>query len=108
MKNVDRLRPLPAGRVLELWRNSKDSAADPLERALLCNAAILAECCFFDGEPVYASAGDVLCDLTGTQIEKLLVQLAHGEASLEESSLSGVNPSFDAERFDALGKGDVP
>lgn len=106
MRELDSLRPLTAGRVLQLWREAKESAQDPLERALLCNAAILAECCQLRGERVYSSPLEALGDLTGREMETLLVRLADGggEVSLEESGVGEVNPAFDAARFRALGK----
>ena len=48
MRDVDELRPLTAGRLLELWREGRETE-DPLERVLLCNGRILAECCFCQG-----------------------------------------------------------
>ena len=106
MKTCDELRPLTAGRLLEIWRECRETTIDPLERTLLCNGRILAECCRFRGEPVYADGGDALADLTGRQIEKLLAALAEGGGHLElGSDLKQVeNPAFDAERFDTMQK----
>lgn len=106
MRKLDSLRPLTAGRVLQLWREAKENAQDPLERALLCNAAILAECCRFQGKPVYESPLEALGDLTGREMEALLVRLADGggEASLEAGDFGEINPAFDAARFQELRK----
>ena len=41
MRTVDALKPLTAGKLLELWRYYRERVEDPLERTLLCNAAIL-------------------------------------------------------------------
>ena len=76
MRGIDELRPLTAGRLLTLWREHRD--AEPLERALLCNAAVLAESCFCQGEPAFESGEDVLAELTGRQMEELLRTLAGG------------------------------
>ena len=77
MRNVDELKTLPAARILELWRDSRE--IDPLERALLCNARILAQCCFFEGRAVYADESELLRDQPF------------------------VNPAFDLDRFRTLG-----
>ena len=93
MRDIDELRPLTAGRLLTLWREHRD--AEPLERALLCNAAVLAESCFCQGEPVFESGEAVLAELTGRQMEELLRKLAGGA----QSRPAGENPSFDNDRF---------
>ena len=93
MRDVDELRPLTAGRLLALWREQRD--AEALERALLCNAQVLAESCFFRGEPVFADREDVLSSLTGQQMETLLRTLAEGG----QPASSGENPAFDHRRF---------
>ena len=51
---IDELRPPTAARLLTIWRTCREMADDPLERVLLCNAHILTECCFFQGEPAFA------------------------------------------------------
>ena len=101
-EDIDELRPLTAIRLLELWRACRKETEDPLERTLLCNARVLAECCFFQGEPVFSDETEVLAGLTGRQMEELLGRLAgNGPASHP----AGVNPAFDQERFDALREG---
>ena len=45
MRTVDALKPLTAGELLELWRYYRERVEDPLERTLLCNAAILRDSC---------------------------------------------------------------
>lgn len=100
MRDIDELRPMTAGRLLELWRESRETAEDGLERTLLCNARVLAACCFFQGEPVYGGEMEVLADLTGRQMETLLRHLAEGgTAALPRET---VNPAFDRDRFEAL------
>ena len=69
MKPVEELRGLTAGRLLEIWRESCKQAEDSLERALLSNAAVLAECCFTQENAVFESAEDVLKELTSTEME---------------------------------------
>lgn len=105
MRDIDELRPLPAGRLLELWRESRESG-DPLERVLLCNGRILARCCFFRGAPVYRDEAEALEDLTGRQMERLLLRLA-GDGGEETGPAapgnSAENPAFDPARFSALG-----
>ena len=32
MREIDELRPLTAGRLLELWQEAREAAEDPLER----------------------------------------------------------------------------
>lgn len=97
MREIDELRTPSAGALLRLWRESREE--DPLERALLCNARILAQCCFCRGEAVYMGEMEVLEDLTGREIEGLLVRLGRGGGKLEAGQ---VNPQFDPERFRAL------
>lgn len=103
MRDMDELRPLRLGRLLELWRQCREFG-DPLERVLLCNGRILAESCFFQGEPVYGDGTEALEDLTGRQMERLLWKLAEGggEDRRPRADRESVNPAFDAARFDAL------
>ena len=101
MREVEELRPPTALGLLKLWRESGKAAEEPVERALLCNAAILAESCFCRGEPVFQSGAEVLEALTPREMEALLRRLA-----AEESPPSaGANPAFDWERFRALEEG---
>lgn len=97
MREMDELRGLSAGRLLALWRESRGE--DPLERALLCNARILAECCYLRGERVYAGETEVLADLSARQMERLLLRLAEGETA---PAAGAGNPAFDPARFAAL------
>lgn len=102
MRDIDELRPLSLGRLLELWRQCRE-AGDPLERVLLCNGRILAESCFFRGEPVYGDETEALEDLTGRQVERLLLKLAEGGGGRRpRTERETVNPAFDAARFAAL------
>ena len=98
MRDIDELRPLTAGRLLELWRQCRE-AEDPLERVLRCNGLILSECCFFQGERVYGDETEALADLTGR-----LCRLARDGGSGEDrpTEPGTVNPEFDAARFAAL------
>ena len=100
-EDIDGLQPMPAARLLEIWRDTREKTEEPLERCLLCNAQVLAECCFRDGEAVFHSAAEVLEQLTGRQIEALLRRLMGEEPPAPET----VNPAFDPERFRALKKG---
>ena len=93
MRNIDELRPLTAARMLTLWREHREE--EPLERALLCNSQVLAESCFYQGEPVFGSREEVLRELTGRQMESLL----HALAGSGQPRPAGENPSFDQERF---------
>lgn len=101
MREMDELRQLTAGRLLTLWRESGKAAEEPVERALLCNAAVLAESCLFQGEPVFENQEAVLQELTPREMERLLGALASG------GTFSGAeeNPAFDAERFESLREG---
>lgn len=101
MRGIDELRPLTAAQLLELWRGCREAAEDPLERALLCNARVLAACCFCRGKPVFSDEAAVLSALTGRQIDGLLRQLAEAEPYGPETG----NPAFDRARFDALREG---
>ena len=105
MRNIDELRGLTAGRLLELWREAR-SIEDPLERVLLCNVRILMECCRFRGERVYGSEEEALADLTAREMEQLLRLLAEGGGSAAPAEAGGraeaENPGFDPARFRAL------
>lgn len=104
MRDTDELRPLTAGRLLALWREYRETG-DPLERVLRCNGRILSECCFFQGQRVYANEAEALEDLTGRRMEQLLARLAEGGGPLGDRPGSGPaeeNPEFDAARFEAL------
>ena len=94
MRTVDALRPLAAGELLELWRRYRETVEDPLERTLLCNAAILRESCLCEGKAVYGDVGEVLRDLTPGEMEDLLGRLAEGETPPEE-----YGGTFDLQRF---------
>ena len=98
MRDIDELRTMTAMRLLSVWRETRERAEDPLERTLLCNAAVLAECCYFQGQPVYGGELEVLSDLTGRQMETLLRRLAEGGRSADAAG----NPAFDDARFRAL------
>lgn len=98
MREIDELRPLTAGRLLNLWSAAREAAEDSLERILLCNAGVLAEACFFQGERAFRDGAEVLEELTGREMEGLLRQLAAGE----HTSAAGENSAFDQGRFDEL------
>ena len=98
---VDELRPLSAARLLALWRDCREAADDPLERTLLCNARVLAACCYREGAPAFADEEEVLTTFTGRQMERLLERLA---SQTEPADPAAMNPAFDAARFDALQK----
>ena len=53
---VEELRPLTAGRLLTIRREVRSQTEDELEQALLCNAWVLAESCFYRGEPAFGSS----------------------------------------------------
>ena len=104
MREIDELRPLTAGRLLALWQDCRE-IGDALERVLRCNGRIVSECCFFRGERVYRDGAEALEDLTGRQMERLLMTLAEGggrEDRRPEEHGAEENPQFDAARFQAL------
>ena len=94
MRTVDALKPLTAGELLELWQYYRERVEDPLERTLLCNAAILRDSCYCQGEAIYGDELEVLRDLTPGEMEDLLLRLAEGEALPEERG-----GTFDLQRF---------
>ena len=101
MRDLDELRPLSAGRLLEIWAGTRE-IGDPLERVLRCTGRLLAECCRFRGEPVYRDEAEALADLTGREIERLLLRLAEQGGPEDRPAPGGVNPEFDVARFEAL------
>lgn len=105
---VEELRPLTAGRLLTIRREVRAQTEDELEQALLCNAWVLAESCFRDGQPVFSDGGDVLGALTCREMETLLSALAADcpSAAQEAPSPAWVNPNFDAGCFARLREGE--
>lgn len=101
-EEIDRLRPMPAARLLEIWRDTRERTEEPLERCLLCNAQVLSECCWRGEERAFASAEQVLTSLTGRQMEALLRRLMGEEPARAPDA---ENPAFDPERFRALREG---
>lgn len=97
IEGIDALRPLSAGALLALWRACREVAEDPLERTVLCNARVLAACCFFGGEAAFPDEMAVLERLTPREMETLLRQLAEGGGPGREE-----NPAFDPARFQEL------
>ena len=96
MREIDQLRPLTVGRLLAIWREGREETEDVLERSLLTNAQVLAECCFFQGEAVFSGREDVLEALTAPEMERLLERLCGvGPSGME-------NPGFDMEKFAAM------
>lgn len=102
MREIDELRPLTAGRLLTLWRESRQAAEEPVERALLCNAGVLAESCRFQGEAAFESPEAVLAELTMREMEALLRQLSGPAAAFPAGE---ENPCFDEARFARLREG---
>ena len=74
MEELDELRPPTAWRLLEIWRGPGSWQRSP-ERALLCNAQVLAESCLRQGKPVFPDGAAVLIGLTaggdGTMLRRL-------------------------------------
>lgn len=103
MSTVDELRPLTARELLELWRESGEATQEPLERALLCNARVLAACCYRGGERAFSDEREVLSAMTGRQMESLLIRLAQGRQPAAPAGAE--NPGFDEARFHALREG---
>ena len=101
MTPVDDLRPLSPARLLALWRDCREAADDPLERTLLCNARVLAACCYREGAPAFADEEEVLTTLTGRQMERLVERLA---SQTEPADPPDMNPAFPAARVVALHK----
>ena len=96
MGKIDELRPLSALRLLEIWRETQK--AEPLERAILCNAQVLAESCFYQDKAVFRNGEDVLAALTTREMETLLRRLG----GQEPPGPAGGHPQFCPERFAAL------
>lgn len=99
MTDVDELRLPTAGRLLTIRREARDADCDPMECAAVCNARVLAESCYLDGECVFASGQAVLEALTFREMETLLRKLSGTAASPD------ANPRFDESRFHALREG---
>lgn len=98
MRDLDELRQLTAGRLLAIWRESRYAAEDPMERALLCNAQILAEGCFCQGRAAFENREAVLETLTTQEMETLLRQMAADTVPVNGEK----NAAFDQKRFEQL------
>lgn len=98
VQEIQELRTPSALRMLELWRETRQCAEDPLERGLLCNAAILAESCFSEGERCFPDGEAVLHALTAREMEELLRRLG----AMPEEEVREENPAFDPRRFAEL------
>lgn len=95
---VETLRPVSAGRLLTIWREEAEAEPDETVRGLICNARVLAECCFSEGEPTFKSPQAVLDALTPREMETLVHRLAKtGPVNTADG-----NPAFDESRFLAL------
>ena len=94
---MDELRPLTAGRLLEIRRQVYADGVEDWAVAAECNARVLAECCYDSGERVFPDGGAVLASMTFREMERLLVQLAG-----EEIPAGCGNPQFDPARFRAM------
>ena len=95
---VEELRPLSAGRLLHIRRTVQAEGVEDWAVPLVCNARVLAECCYTGGERVFSRGEAVLESLTVREMEALIRQLG-GEATQR----NGVeNPGFDPARFLAL------
>ena len=97
MREIDELRQLTAFRLLSIWRACGQETEDVLERSLLSNAQVVAECCYFQNEPVFSDGQEVLEEMTAREMEGILEQLSAGERWTGNS-----NPSFDLSRFEEL------
>jgi len=101
---VDELRPLTAGRLLAIRREVRRETGDELEQALLCNARVLAGCCYHQEKPVFRDGDEVLGQMTCREMESLLSALAAGRrgAGAAASAPAFVNPHFDGRRFQRM------
>ena len=99
MEEIDELRTPTAWRLLEIWRETRESAEDALERGLLCNAQVLAESCFCQGAPAFSNGAEVLERLTAGEMEALLRRLMGEPAPLPRQA---ENPAFNLGRYTAL------
>lgn len=102
MEELDELRPPTAWRLLEIWRGTRELAEEPLERALLCNAQVLAESCLRQGKPVFPDGrgGPGRADRRGDG------NTAAPSGGEEPSPApAAVNRDFDQGRFQALKEG---
>lgn len=95
---IEELRPLSAGRLLRIRRAVQMEGVEEWAVPLVCNARVLAECCYTAGEQVFPHGEAVLESLTVREMESLIRQL-----SGDETPRTGVeNPGFDPARFRAL------
>ena len=98
MKAVTERKALTAGRLLAIRREICAQGWDPAEQGLRCNAQVLAETCFAEGEPVFADGEAVINQLTVKEIEALLGRLPEGRSS-ESIPPAAINPRFSEEQF---------
>lgn len=94
----DRLNPLSAGRLLNIWRDVAAKEENEAVRGLLCNAQVLAESCFLGEKRVFDSPEAVLEAMTVEEMEVLLQRLAGEKPALPTIA----NPNFNPARFQAM------
>lgn len=97
---IDELRPLTAGRLLTIRREVCTKDCDRLETAALCNARVLAESCYTDGNRTFADGQAVLEAMTFQEMETLLQRLAWRGGTAAPPPAA--NPQFDEARFQAM------
>ena len=95
---VEELRPLSAGRLLNIRREVQTDGVEEWAVAAECNARVLAESCFSGGKCVFSDGQAVLESLTFCEMEHLLRRLAETERERNGRE----NPNFDPERFRKL------
>lgn len=98
MNTIEELRPLTALRLLTIRQEVCAQTEDELERGALCNAQVLAECCFCGGQPAFRDSREVLEQLTFGEMEGLLRHWKDGK----NVKPAAVNPQFNEARFTCL------
>lgn len=97
----DTLRPLTAGRLLQIWREVSAAEKNEAVRGLLCNARVLQESCYLGENRLFDSVKAVLDALTVREMEALLRRLANPL----EQAVKEMNPNFDKTRFQTMREG---
>lgn len=95
---VEELRPLSAGRLLNIRREVQLEGIEEWAVPVVCNARVLAECCYTGGERVFPHGAAVLETMTVREMESMICRLAGEETPRSEME----NPGFDPARFRAL------
>lgn len=99
---IDQLRPLTAGKLLQLRHDPLLDQCTPEEAGLVGNALVVAACCLREGQVVFQNGQEVLEQLTAEEIEGFIRAIAAGETRPPQQTHAAENAGFDLSRFSRM------